>query len=561
VPSRTDDSVATRQVDAAPSLPRARHVIHEELRDALAEAPDAELVRFVDLDGSCVSRWTRRQIWEESLALAHGLRRRGVGRGDRIVMMLENRPEFLVAWFASSMLGAISVPLNTSHKGAVLEHMISGSGCSVIVCEPALVATVEAASGANANDPILVVVDDEDASLAVGPARHVSWSSIVAENVSDAEVIVDSVDPWDTASIMYTSGTTGRSKGVVCSHRAIMRLGEVNNYVLGHGPEDVSFSCLPLFHGNALWTSFLAGLIGRSRIVIAPRFSASRFWAQVSRTEATVLSLLGAMGNILQQCDPNLSERDHRVRIALCVPVPEDREGFEKRFGFPLTEVYGSTDSGIVIGTPAGQSRPGSCGRALPDCELDVVDDFDQPVPPGTPGELVFRPGRPWIMPSGYWGMPEESLGVWRNLWLHTGDYVQRDVDGWFSFVDRKKDAIRRAGENISSVEVEEALLGHEAISEVAVYGVPSELGEQEVMAAVVTKQGHDLELRALLTYCEERLAYFAIPRFYRLIDELPHNRSQRVDKVSLRAEGTDGAWDAGPRGRTARATVEGPSR
>ena len=332
-------------------------------------------------------------------------------------------------------------------------------------------------------------------------------------------------------------------------------------WVMGYGRRDTIYTCLPLFHINALFTAFYAGLQQRAPVVVSPRFSASSFWKEIRDSGATVTNMLGAMGALLWRQRPAPEEKEHALRLAMVVPFPVSyATEFEERFAVSINELYGSTDTGIPVGIPFGERRHGSCGIAAPGWEVMLVDENDEAVPVGEVGELVTRPTSPFVGQLGYWGMPEETWAAHRNLWFHTGDALRQDQDGWFYFVDRQKDAMRVSGENVSSFEVEQVLLSHPKVLEAAVYGVPSELGEDEVMAAVVPEPGSGLRPEEILEFVTPRLAYFSVPRFIEVVEGLPKTSTQKVRKVLLREQGvTPATWDAGPRRRGR--TVHGEDR
>jgi len=353
------------------------------------------------------------------------------------------------------------------------------------------------------------------------------------------------VRPGQTAAILYTSGTTGPSKGVCCPHAQFYWWGVHTGRLLGVRDGDVLHTTLPLFHTNALNTFYQALLTGSSQVV-ERRFSASAFWESLVAHRATVTYLLGAMVPILLSKDPGEHDRGHAVRIALGPGVPPQfHERFRERFGVQLIEGYGSTETNFVIGAEAHQQRPGTMGRVRPGFEARVVDDDDNPLPDGEAGELVLRASEPHAFATGYFAMADKTVEAWRNLWFHTGDRVVRDTDGFFRFVDRLKDAIRRRGENISSYEVERVILGHPAVETAAVYPVKSELAEDEVMAAVVLRADAALSPSELVAHCEPSLPYFAVPRFVEFVPSLPVTENGKIEKFRLRERGvTDRTWD-----------------
>jgi crotonobetaine/carnitine-CoA ligase len=284
----------------------------------------------------------------------------------------------------------------------------------------------------------------------------------------------------------------------------------------------------------------------RGTCVLHDRFSASRFWDICRDEGVTAFNFMGALVLMLFKQPERDDDADNPVRLAYGAPAPVAvLERFEQRFGMQLIEVYGSTELGACLESRPSSRRIGSCGRAAPQYEVEIHDENDNPLPPGLEGEIVVRPREPFSMVQEYWGMPEATLAAFRNLWFHTGDRGRVDADGWFYYVDRLKDSIRRRGENISSWEVEQVVNDHEQVAESAAVGVPSELSEEEVLIVVVLKEGEELGAEALLDHCQERLPHFAVPRYVRFVAMLPKNHAQRIQKPELRAEGVSpDTWD-----------------
>jgi carnitine-CoA ligase len=434
--------------------------------------------------------------------------------------MSENRLELLELILGCAWTGAIAVPINTASRGPQLEHILANSGPRLLVVEPALAEMFE--------------------------GRTVQTWRFDALPDGGSPVPAGAVGPGDIAAILYTSGTTGPSKGVRCPHAQLYWWGFLVSDSLGIAENDVLYTCLPLFHTNAL-TAFVQALISGATYELGERFSASRFWTRVSEAGADVTYLLGAMISILMARPSEPVEREHHVRVALAPATPArlfDR--FRERFGVQLVEGYGSTETNCAIAAPTpAEGRGGYMGTVRPGFEARVLDEDDQPLPDGMPGELALRHEEPFAFADGYHGMPEQTVRAWRNLWFHTGDRVVRDADGWYRFLDRAKDAIRRRGENISSWEVEQVLVEHPAVSAVAVYPVPSALGEDEVAAAIVLEPTVPATAEELIAHCEPRLAYFAIPRYIEFVSELPLTENGKVRKQVLRQRGvTPEAWD-----------------
>lgn len=499
------------------------------------------------------------------------LQRQGIGRGDRVAILCGNRIEFLDSFLGCGWIGAVSVPINTAAMGPQIEYYLANSGARLLIIEDRFVERLATADlKATALEAIWVIGDANAAGSAAaepgigrdgaGPvpmaaarAGREATSSAVprlpfpppAEPAEPAAVL-----PGDTLAIMYTSGTTGPAKGVVCPHAQYYWWGVNSVRILGLSADDVLCTTLPLFHINALNTYAQAAVIG-AHAVFEPRFSASGFWPTMRERGATVVYLLGAMVPILLAQPEGGAEREHRVRCGLGPGVPAAAaQSFERRTGVQLLEGYGSTETNFVIATTAAAPRHGTMGWVQPGFHARVVDEHDVELPAGEAGELVLRADEPFAFANGYFGMPEKTVEAWRNLWFHTGDRVVREADGALRFVDRIKDAIRRRGENISSYEVEQILLSHPAVAEAAVYPVRSELAEDEVMTSLVARPGHTIDAAELARYCETRLPYFAIPRYIDVVTELPRTENGKVQKYKLRERGvTAGAWDRQPGG------------
>ncbi len=452
----------------------------------------------------------------------------GLKRGDRVAILCSNRPEFMRVFLGCAWLGLVAVPINAAVKGPQLAYLLENSGAVALLVEDALAEALTAAGR--------------------GALRHV-WSTdgAFAERLPPpADPVPHTAPgPGDTLAIMYTSGTTGPSKGVLCPHAQYFWWGANTARILGVTESDVLCTTLPLFHVNALNT-FAQALLTGAHQVLEPRFSASRFWTAMAEHGATIGYLLGAMVPILLAREPSPAERAHRLRMALGPGVPGQLQAtFRERTDVRLIEGYGSTESNFVIAAEEGDIPPGAMGRICPGFEARVVDDEDDEVAAGQPGELVLRASEPFAFASGYHGLEARTVEAWRNLWLHTGDRVTRDADGIFRFVDRLKDAIRRRGENISSWEVEQALLSHPGVEACAVFPVRSELAEDEVMATVVVKPGASLTEADLIRHCEPLLPRFAVPRFVELAPDLPRTENGKVRKFQLRERGVGPAtWD-----------------
>ena len=346
--------------------------------------------------------------------------------------------------------------------------------------------------------------------------------------------------------VMFTSGTTGPSKGCVLSHRYAIRQAELMIEHLALRPDDVLYCPFPLFHLDATVLTVMPAMVLGATAAIGRRFSASGFWPEIREFGATVFDFMGATLTMLHKVVPEADDLDNAVRVAWGVPVPEFADEFEARFGLRLIELYGSTDAGVPIYHPVDvPRRAGSCGRVVDAYDVRLFDDNDAEVATGSVGEIVVRPNEPSIMSSGYYGMPEATVAANRNLWFHTGDLARRDDDGYFYFVGRRAESIRRRGENISAFEIEEVVKLHPAVLDAAAYGVRSDLTDDDVMVAVVVRPGHAADPRALIDFCEAGMARHMIPRYIEIVEHLPRTPTEKVEKRTLVERGVSSTtWD-----------------
>lgn len=476
--------------------------------------------------------------------LANGLTELGLGKGDRLALMLPNCLEFMDAWFAASRIGAVEVPVNTAYVGGFLAHVLNNSESTMMVAHVSFLAALESVMSRLEHLQTVLLVGDREGAQELSRVRAIPFEDAFSEDSGTPAV---EVMPADLMAIMYTSGTTGASKGVTISHQYFCLMAQDNCRYRRLAEEDVVYTCLPLFHGNAQGLSTLPALYMGGTLALGERFSASNFWDELESCGATHFNSIGAMINILWRQPPSPKEKRHRARLCFAVPVPREALlGSEERWGVKLLEGYGLTESNIVAYQPWDAPRPGSFGKPIPEYEVAIVDDQDEAVGVGVIGEVVTRPRRPYSMMSGYFNMPDRTAEAYRNLWFHTGDYAQRDEDGYYFFVDRKKDAIRRRGENISSAELEAAVQRHPAIAECAVVAIPAELGEDDVKLCAVTRAGLSVTPEALHAWCRAELPRFMVPRYIELMDALPKTPTARVEKYRLRQQALNAAtWDS----------------
>lgn len=500
------------------------------LEGHLRLAPDKLAVRDVERGMSYAA------LYEESLAFACGFSRLGVAPYEAALLMLDNHLDYLIAWWALSLTGRIEVPVNTAYKGSILAHVINNSGAKVIVIEAHyLPLLAEVADRLEWLKHVVVRGTSPDAPLVRLPnrMRHIPWSALRGPREAPA-----ALKPWDLIGIMYTSGTTGPSKGVRVTHAHAY--GYASPAVLGLADiDDVSLCTLPLFHIGGQWAAIYNSLIAGGSTVVLPRFSATTFWDDVRAYGCTYTMLLGAMANFLHRQPPRVDDADHPLRRVMMVPVMAQIDEFKTRFGIEaICTAYGLTEGSTVLRAPVGRAEPGKVGWPRPDFEVRLVDANDLPVPDGELGELVIRTQEPWMVMDGYHEMPEATVAAWRNQWLHTGDAFRRDPDGQFVFLDRIKDAMRRRGENVSSFEVEKEINEHPAVLECAVIAVASDASEDEIKACVVLRDGVVVAPAHLLAFLDDRLPYFMVPRYVEFLIELPKTPTAKIRKQQLRDRG-----------------------
>jgi len=488
----------------------------------------------------CGSGWRGiGQVAERARRLAAGLHELGVRPGDRVASMMANRDEAVELFCACAVLGAIQVPLNVFLKGEFLRYQLSDADPSVIVADRAaypLVAETMAAAGLPRG--ALVALDpDPDPDPGGGGA------------VRFADLYTDPVQSWpdpgpdDLVTVLYTSGTTGMPKGCMISNGYLMHMPKAH---MMHGwftADDTSLCPLPLYHGFGL-SALMDAIVARCRVAFDPVFAASTLISRAREIGATQIFGVGAMAAALLATPPDPADTDHGIDRAIFIPLaPPVQERLESRFGVhAICEGYGQTE--VLPATmgdgsgPRGDDRA-SAGTRVPWLDVQVVDDADRVLAPGQSGEIVVRPLEPYSLFAGYWRKERETLDAWRNLWHHTGDLGVFDQDGRLYFVDRKKDAIRRSGENVSSVELELAIGKHPAIAQVAVHAVPAGVREDEIKACLVLAPGAAMPPEELFGFFRDNLPYYAVPRFVEICGQLPVNAVGRVLKHKLRDE-----WD-----------------
>ena len=502
------------------------------LRGQAAQRGDQVFLRFLP-DGR---EFTCGELDRTSNRLANGLAASGISKGAHVAVMMDNSPEHLLLVFALGKIGAVCVPLNTACQGQILDYYMNQSDASAIVADTRYLDRFEAWS--SGPSPMCLVVFDDGHRGHDRPPRGggiLDYQALIdasSDAPPSAEILCS-----DLACLSYTSGTTGPSKGNMLSHAASLAFGLSNAEHHEYRASDVAYVCLPLFHGNALQAATFGALVSGASVVLTRRFSASRFMPEVRQSGATLSNLLGSMVNFLWNQPPTAEDSDNQLRMVAAVPMPRFAAGFERRFGTRLVSNYGLSDYGMAtaftIKDPV--EKLGSAGRARKNYQVRIVDEQDFELPPGEVGEIVLWTSDPWRASTGYYKLPEATLAALRNLMFHTGDRGYLDEDGYLFFVDRKKDAIRRRGENISAFEVEQILMAHPAVQEAVAFPVQADTSEDEVAVAIILDR--PATERELIAYAAENMAYYMVPRFIDLRHELPRTHNQKVQKYKLRQE------------------------
>ncbi|MSO44674.1 MAG: ATP-dependent acyl-CoA ligase [Thermoleophilia bacterium] len=525
-------------------------ILAKVLRDRAEAHPDRDYLKFAD--NSWVSYG---EVNARSNRVANALIARGVEKGESVSVMLPNCEEFLPVWYGILKAGAVMSSINTAYKGDFLSWTINLVEAKKLIISDVFLDRLDFI----AKDlPLIEHVIVMQTGAQEGPDPSLRWESLAAfMESSDSEPDVEY--SWvDDARIMFTSGTTGRSKGVIKQNAAdyfsARGLMEVVSKTSGRSIEELAddtfFSCLPLFHSNAQVLSGYPALVAGGRIAYTERFSSSRFWQQVIDAEATIFNSIGAVSYFIWNIPKSDLDTQHTVHTVFAAPAPKDiYYDFQERFGVKFIEGYGLTETGMATYMdPTRDPVPGTIGVANPGYEVTVVEPgTDRPLPPETPGEIVVDMKIPNIVMRAYYGMPEKTAEDFRNLKLHTGDLGRMDADGYIYFMDRVKDYIRRRGENVSSMEVERQVAEHANVREAAAIGVKADEGassEDEIMIVCVA-EGTAPDPVELTEFLAARMPYFMVPRYIRFVDALPKTPTERVQKVKLRDEGiTADTWD-----------------
>jgi crotonobetaine/carnitine-CoA ligase len=485
--------------------------------------------------------------------LAGGLRARGLDRGSRVAFYMASAPEVILLALAANKLGAVWVPINAEYKGAWLSETVNRSRPDLLVTDDAHAPAVAAVAGDLEVDRLAVL---GDATVLPG-AEAFSALCLAGAPAPD----MAGLSYGDTCAILWTSGTTGRSKGVMQSHNVWFRAVESANRLFGIVDDDVIYSVLPMYNSAAWVTGIFRALFAGLPLAIDSAFSVHHFWERVDYYRATQSFTLGAMHMFLWNAPPRADDGAHSLRKLMAVPMPPDVAGpFCERFAVELMpQGLGQSEAMTLITQLPGEhapAPPGSCGVVAPGLAVRLVDDDGNDVATGEPGELWVKPLAPFLIFNGYFDDPEATAGAYQGEWYKTGDMLRQDAAGFYFFVDRKKDAVRYKGRNISTFEVEYVARRHPAIADCAAYGIPSEelAAESELKLDVILRQGAQLGAEELAGFINDNAPYFFVPRYIEFVGSLPYTPTNKVQKFKLRRKGVgEATWDARAAGYTVR--------
>jgi crotonobetaine/carnitine-CoA ligase len=488
--------------------------------------------------------WTYAEMLASAERVGRTMLANGAQQGDRVILVAANSSRFVRTWVGSAVGGLVEVPINTAYEHDFLAHQVRTVEARLAVIDDVFAERFVDVREAAQDITKFWVIDTGQQDKAIEVLREAGWEAAPWDDLeSDTPGELPEVHPQDLASVLFTSGTTGPSKGVAMPHAQMYFFADECVSLVRLTSEDAWMAVTPLFHGNAQFMAAYPTMVAGARFVVRSRFSASRWVDQLRESRVSVTNFIGVMMDFIWKQDRRADDADNPLRVVFAAPTAASLvQPMKERYGIEaFVEVFGLTETSAPIISPYGEDRPAGAAGLAADERFDVAlldPETDEEVGVGEIGELVIRPKVPFICSMGYYNMADKTVEAWRNLWFHTGDALRRDEDGWFYFVDRFKDALRRRGENISSYEIETSILSHPAVVETAVIAVPAstEAGEDEVMAYVITQS--DITAEQLWEHCDGRIPSFAVPRYLRFVDELPKTPSQRVQKAKLRELG-----------------------
>jgi crotonobetaine/carnitine-CoA ligase len=535
----TSESPRSSLVESTDQLP----VSFRELIERQGDAHGAKTALIVNDDPVTYAELNRR-----TNGIANAFVELGLAPGDSVASFCDNCLETVEYWLGASKGGVVYGAVNSHYRGEFLRHPLALADAKVVLTERELLPMLAAVAGDLPElRHVLIREDGSDREAALPPSVHVASAEEFCLQESASLDRPYEASPFETNQILFSAGTTGESKGVIASHRYLLSSAEVCFRIKGGTSDDIQYTPLPLFHGNAMLQSVLGPLIHGAKGCVDRKFSVTRFWDRTRHFDATFATALGSVIQMIWNQPRRPDDADNPVRIWNGAPMPaEIHRAFEERFGLTYVSTYGLAEAWpVLLSSVDDPPEPGWAGKKRDVFDVVLLDDDDCPVPDGEVGEFACRPLAPSVMSNGYFRNPEATVEANRNLWFHTGDFGIRRADGWFKFVDRKKDTVRRRGENISSWEVEQAARRFDSVLEVAVFAVPSEVGEDELMVSVITSDPSEFDMTEFMDHCVVNMPYFAVPRYVDLVDDIPRSPTGKPLKTILRERGvTSNTWD-----------------
>jgi carnitine-CoA ligase len=531
------DIVAPRRDETIPGL----------LRGAAQRFPEKPFVIFPDHSGYQMT-YAAALMGAENLA--RSLREGGIGMGARIAVYLPNGPAYVWTWMATLLGGYVDVTINPSLRGAALAYALNKARVDAVITDPAGLAGLASVPELTRTPPVFVV--PSDGGIHATRATRLAWGDWACQKRAAPAGLNDepfpATDPLGLASIRFTSGSTGFPKGVMMSQAHMLASAKMFCHMTSFGSDDAQYSCFPVHHVFASVTGILSSLCAQGTLVLARRFSASKYWDHIREHGVTIAHVLDAQVAILHSAPPSDLDRAHKVRVMYTASASYPQ--FEARFGVEILPLFDMSELTVVAHYPPGvPRREGSCGLSSSLFDIGIVDDQDYPLSPGEEGQIVVRPRVPHVMMLGYFDDAELTVERWSNLWFHTGDRGVLDGDGYLYFKGRLGDRIRVRGVNVSASELEAVAARHPAIAEVAVIGVPASLGEDDIKICASLKENTAITPRALLDHMATELPAYLVPRYVDLRQNFPRTDTEKIRKAALRDEGerglTEATWDA----------------
>jgi len=512
-----------------------KYVLGRMLEEAAKKYPGATYFWF---EGE---RYTYSEVLARSRRVAQGFATQGVKKGSHVAVLMENCPQFIYTWFGLALLGAVEAPFNPFHKGSILEYLINYSDAEILVISSSFIDEIRSVED-RIKKVKKIIIEGQYKKESFKTIRAIPFSALLQEDAGQLSV---DVRYDDIMALMFTSGTTGPSKGVLITHNQAFFVASQYMNVTGVTRSDVGYCYIPLFHEAPQFGLVLGSMLCGGSFLLTRGFSAADFWQDIRKYNCTASGMFEVVIKILLMAPEQPDDADNPMRVFSTAHItPESQEAFEKRFAVKLVNTYGLTEGDCTIAATYRDIRPGSFGKPRGYFDVQLFDSMDRKVPRGKVGEIALRPRQPHTIFESYYKMPEKTLEALRNLWWHTGDLAYQDEDGYFFFVGREKDMIRRGDENISALEVEKVAESHPDVKECAAVAAYSEVWGEEVKLVIVRREGSKIDPAGIIAFCDERMAYFMVPRYIEFVQSIPRTGgSGRPVKEQMKPI-TANTWD-----------------